>query len=237
VALLGAENNRKNALAALAKASGLDHSVVRIASETVIMSEVATAPEALLKESLERPDLIAARRQAEAAKLNEKEARMGKRPTLSGSADYSWGGSVTPLDRSYTMGLSLSAPILDGSLTKAQVKDAQGQVMSAEGRLAEQIQSTRAQLEVAINDVEETRERIVATTILLQQASETLLLAEGRYEEGVGSALEVTDARAGYTNARGSHVSATFDHLIALTTLERILGRIPAEALTTPVQP
>ncbi|HQB84478.1 MAG TPA: TolC family protein, partial [Candidatus Rifleibacterium sp.] len=86
-----------------------------------------------------------------------------------------------------------------------------------------------AELENSITGLTDALERLQATTVLVQQASESLHLAEGRYDAGLGSPLEITDARVEFARARGNHVVAMFDSLIAQAELDRVLGRLPAE--------
>ncbi|NLI77984.1 MAG: TolC family protein [Candidatus Riflebacteria bacterium] len=230
VSLIGAESNFRNACSALRKTVGAPRDV------EVGPADVGSRPAAvdlqvdrLMQEALSRPDLLSTRLAIESARLREKEARLGLRPSLSGSADYSWSGSVTPLDRGYTLGLSLSAPFLDGRQTEFSVKAAKSSVNVAESRLEQALLSLRNEVEQAVTGVIDAGQRFEAAEILVRQASETLLLAEGRYDAGVGSPIELTDARTGYTSARGSFVTAAFDERIAHATLDRVVGRFPPE--------
>jgi outer membrane protein len=59
---------------------------------------------------------------------------------------------------------------------------------------------------------------------LVTSAEETLRLAEGRYEAGTGSIIEVTDAQAVYTQSRLSGIQAEYDVETARARLQRALG-------------
>ncbi|MBE9567018.1 MAG: TolC family protein, partial [Proteobacteria bacterium] len=48
----------------------------------------------------------------------------------------------------------------------------------------------------------------------------------GRYQEGVGILLEVTDARASLTDALLSQVRAEYDYRISRVGLRRVLGTL-----------
>ncbi len=237
VSLIGAESAFRNALSGLRKTVGTAEDLtVEAADVTVEAVDVASRPaipdlaiDRLLAEALARPDLRAGRLALEAARSRLREARLGKQPTLSASADYSWSGSVTPLDRGYTLGLSLSAPLLDGRATEFAVREAKAGCDVAAGRLDQLALTLRHEIETAVTGVLDARQRYEAAVILVRQASETLELAEGRYEAGLGSPLELTDARTGFASARGSLVAAYFDERIALATLDRVLGRFPPE--------
>jgi outer membrane protein TolC len=71
--------------------------------------------------------------------------------------------------------------------------------------------------------------------VLVQQASESVYLAEGRYDAGLGNPLEVNDARVEYTRARGNYIVSFFDSLIARAELDRVVGDLPREFLIQPI--
>lgn len=63
----------------------------------------------------------------------------------------------------------------------------------------------------------------------LGQARENLELARGRYREGVGSAIEVTDAELAITTAETAGIRAQLDSEIALARLQRAMGLVRAD--------
>lgn len=178
---------------------------------------------------MQRPDVKAAQYQVDAAGYRVKEAKLSRSPSLSASADYQWSGTAAPLDRSWGMGVNLSWPVFDGKLTRAQIDSARSNLDNNAASLENVKLSVAAELENSLTGFTDALERLQATTILVQQASESLHLAEGRYDAGLGSPLEITDARVEYARARGNRVVAYFDSLIAQAELDRVLGRLPAE--------
>jgi outer membrane protein TolC len=50
-------------------------------------------------------------------------------------------------------------------------------------------------------------------------------LAGGRYQEGVGSIIEVTDAQSQAIDAETAQIQATYDARIALARLDRAVGK------------
>ena len=60
--------------------------------------------------------------------------------------------------------------------------------------------------------------------MLVAQAQENLELAEGRYQAGVGSIVELTDAQAALTSARAQQVRAGYDLATARARLTRAVG-------------
>ena len=83
-------------------------------------------------------------------------------------------------------------------------------------------------LEVEQNylELKEAEERITATSKLVEQALENLRTAEGRYNAGVGSAIEITDAQVMLSSARITNIQALYDYNCSLTRLQRAMGTI-----------
>ncbi|HNS09649.1 MAG TPA: TolC family protein [Candidatus Ozemobacteraceae bacterium] len=230
VELISARSNLKVALAGLARAVGLSETIDIARYEDFRQPNGLIADkDELLNEAMSRPDLKAAGFQVKAADLRLKEARLGRSPSVSASADYQWSGTVSPLDRQWGMGVSMSWPVFDGAITRAQIDSARSNLENNAAALENSKLAVNAELENSITGLTDALERLQATTVLVQQASESLHLAEGRYDAGLGSPLEITDARVEFARARGNHVVAMFDSLIAQAELDRVLGRLPAE--------
>ncbi|MBI2180856.1 MAG: TolC family protein [Deltaproteobacteria bacterium] len=71
----------------------------------------------------------------------------------------------------------------------------------------------------------ELQERIKANEAAAKAAKENLDLANGRYQVGVGSIIEVTDAQTLYTDAQTTYVRALYDYKIADAQLIRAIGK------------
>ncbi len=71
----------------------------------------------------------------------------------------------------------------------------------------------------------EAAERYGATQKAVESAQENLRLAQGRYDAGVGTILDLTDAQLSLTNAEADQVRALTDHKLALAALDRAVGR------------
>ncbi|MFZ2960211.1 MAG: TolC family protein [Candidatus Ozemobacteraceae bacterium] len=230
VSLIKAESAYRNTLAQLSRTAGLEESIVVEGAASQSQPIQPLLDQAQLHEDIQkRPDIEAAKFRLNSASHQLREVKKGKAPTLSSSASYGWQGTVTPLDRSWAVGLSLNVPILDGKLTNFQKQDAEGSLQAAQGRLASLRVDVRAALETAITGVTDAFKRLEASQVLLRQASESLTLAEGRFDSGLGSPIEITDARTQYSNAQGTLVTTFYDALIALTQLDSALGKFPEE--------
>ncbi len=230
VDLISARSQLKVSLANLSRAIGLETSISIAGVERIDLPNVdSAAKEQLLQEAMQRPEIRAAEFQRKAADFGVKEARKSLSPSFSASADYRWSGNISPQDRQWGMGVSMSWPVFDGSLTRARIDSAKSQLDNSAATIDNLRLAVAAELENSITGVSDAVERYAATSYLVQQASESLHLAEARYDAGLSSPIEITDARVEYARARGSQVVSYFDGLIAWSELDRVLGRLPAE--------
>jgi outer membrane protein len=71
------------------------------------------------------------------------------------------------------------------------------------------------------------KEELVASRKLLNAARERRDLAEGRYQAGVGSIIELSDAELTFVNAQFQDVQSRLDLLQAQARLDHALGRTP----------
>ena len=68
-------------------------------------------------------------------------------------------------------------------------------------------------------------ERIKANEAAAKASKENLDLANGRYNVGVGSIIEVTDAETLDTSSRTTYVRTLYDYKIAEAQFQRAIGR------------
>ena len=73
--------------------------------------------------------------------------------------------------------------------------------------------------------LKESAERIEVAETARINAEENFRLAQGRYEAGVGDAIEFTDAQVSLFDARSAVVRARYNYLQAFAALERAIGR------------
>ena len=69
------------------------------------------------------------------------------------------------------------------------------------------------------------KEEIAAARKLVKAAHKRQQLAEGRYQAGVGSIIELSDAELNFVNARFQEVQAALDLASARARLDHALGR------------
>jgi outer membrane protein TolC len=148
-------------------------------------------------------------------------------PTLTGSAGYSFSGETDPTEeRNWRLSVGLVIPVLDGGLTREQIKQAKADLSSAEAKRESLRQSVILSVRTAHASLLEARESVNAAAEVEKQARETLNLAQGRYKAGVGDSLEISDAVDGYAQARIKAVTALYSLKSAEIDLKRVMGAV-----------
>ncbi|MGA2382537.1 MAG: TolC family protein [Gemmatimonadales bacterium] len=131
---------------------------------------------------------------------------------------------ISDFRKDWSASLTLSVPLFDGLRTHGAVQQAQADLSRAEAQLSQ----TRAGVQI---EIEQARAEIVRAQALVQARHETVgqaaraqHLATVRYNNGIATAIEVSDARLALEQASVNEAQATRDYLLAIAALERALG-------------
>ncbi|HKX51998.1 MAG TPA: TolC family protein, partial [Candidatus Binatia bacterium] len=157
-------------------------------------------------------------------------ARRGHLPDVVFDAFYGYrnssgsGESTFPLQSAWQAQLSLNIPIFDGFRTTNRVEETLHNYYNIRAQEEERRQLIALDVEQSYLRVVETQERIIATESATKAAKENLDLAQGRYQVGVGSIIEVTDAETLYADAQTTYVRALYEYRIADAQLARAMG-------------
>lgn len=222
--LLSAESGLETARAALSRAVGVDLDNARPLSDFMEPIIIPGEDLALSRAMEDRPDVRSARFKTEAGRLGISIAAKGNAASLSVTGSARLSGTGLPPDDNLSVGLSLSVPVFDGGATKYKVAEARASAEGLDATLKKLEQTVRYEVRSALLSVKEAEARIGAAELLVRQARENLDLAEGRYEMGVGNALEVADGLLSFNSARVSRYQALHDYSKAVATLEKTLG-------------
>jgi len=129
-----------------------------------------------------------------------------------------------PLKPAWSVGVSLIIPIFDGFRTTNRVQEALHNYYNIRAQEEDRRQQIALDVEQSYLRVVELQERINATDSAAKAAKENLELALGRYQVGVGSIIEVTDAETLYTDAQTTYIRTIYDYKIADAQLARAMG-------------
>jgi len=133
--------------------------------------------------------------------------------------------NIFPLQPTWSVQLSLNIPIFDGFRTTNRVQEALHNYYVIKAQEEQQRQQVALDVEQSYLRLVELQERIKANEAAAKAAKENLDLATGRYQVGVGSIIEVTDAQTLYTDAQTTYVRALYDYKIADAQFVRAIGK------------
>jgi len=176
-----------------------------------------------------RPEVISGKLKVEAGQSLLTSAWAAHLPSINATGGYnkrSYGLVDEYFLPSWNIGATLTIPIFQGFALNAGVEQARANLKMSESSSDEIAQTVALDVQQQFSSLEEAKERITATRALVEQSEETLKLAEGRYKQGVGSAVEITDARVGFYDARTSYIQSLYDYQVANARLKRAMGTL-----------
>src|SRR2546426_813048 len=224
VDLIRARNALRTARVALNTAMAIEVDTPTAIQDNLVFEAVNLDRGQLRGEALRsRPEYRQSKLRVNAAEATERQTFRNFFPAISGTG--SDGGSQPPLTAGRTLGLSPSWCLFDGGNRSAKDQEAQANLAGARQRVKSTELDSIQNVEQAEIAVEEAQERIQAAQALVASAQENFRLAQGRFDAGVGTILELTDAQLALTQAQNTEAQALADYRIALARLDRAVGR------------
>jgi len=228
--LIRADDSVTEAEADLGRALGVDHPEVYAVSEPPAAPPLPTDAGPLIAQALaNRPELASLRLQYEAARKFEYAERDLSRPMLSGIAL----GGVLPyvnfpgLPPEYEgAALNLQIPVFNGHLFAARREAAHQEALAANQHLRDELQQVEHDVNNAWVAASTAYQRIPVTVQMIKEAQLALELAQGRYNLGLSSIVELTQAQLNLTQAQIENVTARYDYKAAYAQLQYTMGEL-----------
>jgi outer membrane protein len=229
--VLAAQNNLQNAYAQMARALGADQAVEYQLVDEPLPANLPPDPNALVAQALStRPDVARLRFEREAAyKFAGAEADLA-RPTVSavgvaGFLPYINQPTATPIPGRYEgVAVTLEVPVLNGGLFAARHSAAELRAKEADQELRDLQEGVARDVRVAWANANTAFQRIDVTAQFMRSAALALDLANGRYNLGLSSIVELTQAQLNLTRAEIENLDAKYDYQSNYATLQYTLG-------------
>lgn len=195
-----------------------------IAPEAPTSVDPALSVDALWQRArLQRPDLRDADLRLQISRLGLDTARLNSLLRLQISArgfrEYE------PNSRTQgSLSIIASYPLFDGGLTRANLREAEASLQSAQFRLQQAERDAYAEVENALLSVREAAERLEASKVAVAAAQRNFDAAQESLREGVGTVVEVLTAQLALITAETNLVQATYDAAIAALQLRTATG-------------
>ncbi|MBF0608282.1 MAG: TolC family protein [Candidatus Magnetobacterium sp. LHC-1] len=221
-----AENALQLARINLNNAMGLPYARDYLVEDNLVFQPYEVTLDGIIGQAFKnRADLQAIITKQDAARQTIELKKKDYYPTISGSANYTWGGESFPLNSGWNIGAQASISVFSGYLTKHQIQEAQSTLNVLKANEAALRQSIIVEVQQYYLQLMSAQEAISAAAMTVRQARENLDIANGRYAAGVGNPIEVTDADVSYGNANTAYVQAITDYKIAQANLEKAMGQ------------
>lgn len=229
--LLDARNAEAAAFADLSTVLGYEHHREFVLTETNSGPVTPPAPdiEALTALAMRsRPDLAALDDQYQSAERFSRAEHDLWRPTISALGTV--GGTPVRADAINSSwygaaGVNLNIPIFNGFLYSARAREADDRANAAQQQVRDLRNRIGRDVRVAWLNAQSAYERISVTRKLLDQANRALDLAQTRYQLGLSSIVELSQAQLAQTSAQISNTNANYDYRMSLAVLTYQTGQ------------
>jgi outer membrane protein len=231
--MLDAQSNVDSTMAELDAVLGLDRQVTYdLAEDSTPLNAPPTDADQLLQLAFQqRPDLQALNYSQRAANKFSRAERDQMLPSVSAEGTA---GSVPIRPAQYYVnnwwggiGVNMNIPVFNGFLYSAQAKEAsiRAQAASEQSRdLRDRIARDVRTAWLASNTA---YQRVAVTAELLREADLALQLAQTRYQLGLSSIVELSQAQFQQTDAAIGNTDAQYQYRLALATLNYQTGATP----------
>ncbi len=172
-----------------------------------------------------RPELRQADNNLVIAQKLIKLAGVGQLPSLSLVGASNYNGNVSNGTHS-TVSLSavLGIPLYDGGTTRAKIKEAQSDLRSQIITRDQLRQNVSVEVRQALSNINDAQTRASSAGLGVTQAQEAYRLSNVRYQNGIGTILDVVNAQAQLAQARSNLLNAQYDYQTSMAQLTRALG-------------
>jgi len=227
--LIQARNTLKIAYVQLSNAMGLPEYTTYDVTDTLVQKAYDINVDNAVKTAFETsPELLAAKKKADASELLVRSSRRAFTPDVSGFAGYTRGGKKVDTDYGYQFGAQLSYSTVNLMLLKKQVDEAKATYKRDLADYENTKQTIYYQVKEAYINLINAQESIVVAKLSMNQAKEQYDQAAGRYKVGLGEAIELKDAETTYRNAQLNYYNTLLNYHVSAANLEKVIG-IPLE--------
>ena len=230
--LLRAQDDVDSAFADLTRAMGSDQEMNYQLVDEPLPQSPPDRPDPLVMEALNnRPEIASFRAAAESAASFAEAEKDLARPSASVLGTFGYlplinsGGTHIPSEYE-GVALNVDIPVFNGHLFSARREAARYRANEADQRLRDTQERIARDVRVAWASSMNAFQRIDVTAQFLRQATLALDLAQGRYNLGLASIIELTQAQLNVTQAEIENLSAKYDYETQNAALQYSVGAL-----------
>lgn len=135
----------------------------------------------------------------------------------SGSARESW-------EWGWSAGVTAEWDVFDGALRRNRIREKSLELAKAGETLADSERQVALEIQSHYLDLQQAAETVAASRDTVELAEKSLEIAKTRYENGLATNLDFTDANLSLSIARLTRLQALHDHMNALARLQQASG-------------
>ncbi len=224
VALIRAQNAQALARVALNTAMGIAINSPTEVKDILAYEPYAVDRDALMTEAIRsRPEYLQSKALADAADATVRQRFRNFFPNITASGTY--GAARADMNEIYDYGVQLTWSIFDGGNMIAQYRESKATLDAARARVRDTELSVWQDVQQSYLNMIAAEQQIGAAQKAVDSAQENFRLSQGRFDAGVGTIIELTDAQLALTQAQSNEAQALSDFRISIAQLERAVGR------------
>jgi len=224
-----AENDARASHARLSAAMGYGRDQPFALADEPLPAALSPDVDGLIAQALrERPDLAELRLNWDSLKSYAEAEKKLRNPTVSAAAV----SGVAPvrddrLPETYSaVGFNVNIPVLNGGLFKARREEAESHAAAAQKDAEALAVRVARDVQVAWLDANDAFQRLDVTARMVAEANEALRLAQARYDNALGSIVELNQAQVNQTAAEIAAASAKYEYLSRRADLNYAMGAL-----------
>ena len=228
--LIKAKNNLKVAELSLKTVLGVD-----LAQPIEIKGELTYRPfnfdleQALTQAIQNRPELQQLDYQKMMAGELLKMSRGSRYPTVAIAGTFNlWADKFNLKEDTwqsyYAVNLAVSVPLFRGFASSAQIAQSKSMIREIELGKKGLEDMIRFEVRQAVLNLEDAKESLLSQEKNVEQAMESLRIAELNFAEGLVTTLDVSSAQAALSQAKTNYSQALFDYVVSLAELDKAMG-------------
>jgi outer membrane protein TolC len=201
------------------------------------LPEIAASVETYLEQAkTRRPDLGAARAQVRKSDAHVRKVLADRLPsiTATGSLGRVYRDNPDRFSDPYAATIQLRWPLFNGFSNDYDLAQSKADAEATRVRLAGLEQTVALQVWTSYYGLKTAEQRLRMTADLLDSATQSHEVAQGRYTAGVGTILDLLSAQSTLSRARALRAQAISDWYISLAQLAHDTGVLDAQSPTTP---
>ncbi len=213
--LVQAQNDLQSSEAQLANALGLPAQTAFSLTGESMPEALPESVDPLLQQAIQnRPELKDLRLQQNAAEWFARAEHALSYPSISiaGTAGLAPVGELPITSRYGGVGVNVTIPVFNGGLFHARQAEAELRAKAASANVNDLANRVMRDVRIAYLNAQTAFQRVGLTAQLLAQAQLGLDLAQGRYDLGLSSIVELSQAQLNLTSAQIANASARYEY-------------------------